>query len=104
MKLNRHWTINFGTILYFDENSFKKNSMDNIKSKLKNEYILDKGIFVNTRSNKPFDSEANLLKGINCTLSRNKAFIIQTINNQKYVSLNEGNALGYLKKWKKNIQ
>ena len=76
MKLNRHRTINFATILYFEENSFQKISMDNIRSKFKKEYILDKEIFVNSKSNKPFESEANLLKGINCSLSRNKAFII----------------------------
>ena len=101
MKINQHRTINFQTILYFEENSFEKISLDKIRAKLRNEYILDKSLLVNSITNKPFTSEANLQKGINCSLLRNKAFIIQTINNQKYVSLNECKALDYLKKMKK---
>ena len=66
MKLNQHRTINFQTILYFEENNIEKISMVKIRAKFKNEYSLDKSMLVNSITNKSFGSETNLQKGINC--------------------------------------
>lgn len=98
MKLNEHRTTNFATILYIEDNSFEKTSMEEIKLKLRKEYNVNKSMFVNSKNNKPFETEGNLIRSMNASISRNKAFTTQMINNQKYVSLNEPQALAYLKK------
>ena len=98
MKLNEHRTTNFATILYIEENSFEKTSMEAIKLKLRKEYNVNKSMFVNSKNNKPFETEGNLIRSMNASISRNKAFTTQMINNQKYVSLNEPQTLAYLKK------
>ena len=98
MKLNEHRTTNFATILYIEENSFEKTSMEAIKLKLRKDFNVNKSMFVNSKNNKPFENEGNLIRSMNTSISRNKAFTTQMINNQKYVSLNEPMALAYLKK------
>ncbi len=98
MKLNEHRTTHFATIIYIEENNFEKTPMDTIKLKLRKDYNLNKNIFVNSKNNSPFISERNLFQSMNASISRNKSFIIQIINNKKYVSLNESKTLEYLKK------
>ena len=98
MKLNEHRTTNFATILYIEENSFEKTSMEVIKLKFRKDYNINKSMFVNSKNNTPFESEGNLIRSMHASISRNKAFVTQVINNKKYVSLNETKALAYLKK------
>lgn len=98
MKENEHRTTNFATILYIEENNYEKLSMDTLKLKLKKDFNLNKNMFVNSRNNTPFESERNLIQSMNASISRNKSFITETINNKKYVSLNEPKALEYLQK------
>ena len=89
---------NFATILYIEENKFKKIPIEAIRTKIRNDYYTNKKIFVNSKNNKPFDSKANLIKSLNISISKNKAFITEKIDGQSYISLNEQKALGYLKK------
>lgn len=98
MKLNEHRTTNFATIIYIEENNFEKTPMDTIKLKFRKDYNLNKNMFVNSKNNSPFESERNLIQSMHTSISRNKSFLTQTINNQKYVSLNEPKVLEYLKK------
>lgn len=98
MKINEHRTTNFATILYIEENNYEKLSMDDLKLKIKKDFNQNKNMFVNSRNNSPFISEKSLIQSMNASISRNKSFITEIIDNKKYVSLNQLKALDYLKK------
>ena len=98
MKINEHRTTNFATILYIEENNYEKMPMDSIKLKLRKDFNLNKNMFVNSRNNTPFESDRNLIQSMHASISRNKSFITEIINNKKYVSLNQPKALEYLQK------
>ena len=98
MKNNEHRTTNFAIILYIEENDCEKLSMDDLKTKLKKDFNLNNNLFVNSRNNTPFISEKSLIQSMNASISRNKAFVTEVIDNIKYVSLNQTKVLDYLKK------
>lgn len=98
MKLNEHRTTNFATIIYIEENNFEKTPLDTIKLKLRKDFNINKNMLVNSKNNTPFESERNLIQSMHASISRNKSFITEIINNKKYVSLNQPKALEYLQK------
>ena len=98
IKLNEHRTTNFASILYIEENKFKKIPIETIRTKIRNDYNTNKNILVNSKNNSPFDSEVNLIKSLNLPIRKNKAFMTEKINGQVYISHNKQKALDYLKK------
>ena len=98
MKKNVNRTTNFASVLYFIENNCDKILYSQLLLKLKKDYNLNKNLFLNSNSKKPFTSEASFLRSVNYSLKKNKSFNIEIIKNDKYIIFNPSYALNYLKK------
>jgi hypothetical protein len=98
MKKNPIRTINFSIILYLDENKYKRLSVDSIKKKIKKDFSKKPKMFINSRTNQPFESERSLINSLNASITRNKSFKTEIVKEIKYISLNETQALVYLTK------
>jgi len=98
MKENPFRTPNFSIILYLEANSFKRLPLDKIKKNLCEDFSQNPKMFINTKTNQPFKNEINFNNSLNASIRRNKSFKIEEVNEKKFISLNEDNALEYLKK------
>jgi hypothetical protein len=98
MKNNDYWTTNFASILYIEEKDFQKVLMEDIIEEIKKNFKLKKKIFLSSRTKKPFESVSSVVRSVSTSIKRNKAFIIDKINNQQYISLDLQNVLDYLNK------
>ena len=98
MKKSPIRTTNFSIILYLDENKYKRLSVEEIKEKLKRDFKEKPQMLINTTKNKPFESVRKIINSLNSSITRNKSFKIETVKKIKYISLNEIQALEYLKK------
>ena len=98
MKKNYYWTTNFASILYIKENNFKKVLIEDIIENIKQDFNRKEKIFLSSRTKKPFESVSSVVRSVSTSIKRNKAFIIDKINNQQYISLDLQNVLDYLNK------
>ena len=98
MKKNYYWTTNFASILYIKENNFKKVLIEDIYENIKQDFNRKEKIFLSSRTKKPFESVSSVVRSVSTSIKRNKAFIIDKINNQQYISLDLQNVLDYLNK------
>ena len=98
MKKNPIRTTNFSIILYLDENKYKRLSVDSIKKKIKKDFLKKPKMFINSRTNQPFESVRSLINSLNASITRNKSFKTEIVKEIKYISLNETQALAYLTK------
>lgn len=98
MENNDYWTTNFASILYIREKNFQKVLIEDIIEKIKKDFNSKEKIFLSSRTKKPFESVSSVVRSVSTSIKRNKAFIIDKINNQQYISLDLQNVLDYLNK------
>ena len=106
MKKNSRRTTNFAIILYLVEKKCIKIALSQLLPKIKEQFKSKEKIFINSSTKKPFKSEKNLTYSVFASVYRNKSFKIEKNERtkEKYISLNQENALNYLKKmYKKYI-
>ena len=75
MKKNDFCTTNFKIIEMFAENDFKPFNIEDLTTKLLNDYNENPNKFILTNCKGSIKSEKNLKNSINMSISRNKAFI-----------------------------
>jgi hypothetical protein len=97
-------TTNFSIILYLDKNNYERLSLDSIKEKLTDDFSKNHKMFINTKTNQPFESERNIINSLNSSITRNKSFISEIVKKKNIYHSMKLRPLNTSKKCMENIQ